>query len=170
MIKKTPNQLDLWVIKRKPRPVANVYPPLDGPPPIEVFPAYLPVRCTQTVDEQPEPSVDDPPSVWILRRGKLHQKSRLVRLRRITPPKPIFKNSTRADRLVRAKLGEDRLVRRSLAKTGFLRQTSRNFCQFIAKPRLDNKAAIRYLNPTFFYDNENYRWVSDPTTYWDSTG
>jgi len=41
----------------------------------------------------------------------------------------------------------------------------RNFSQFIAKSRLDNKAAIRYLNPTRLYDNENCRWVSDPTTY-----
>ena len=74
-------------------------------PPIELFPAYLPVRCTQTGDEQPGPSVDNPPSVWILRRDKLHQGSGLVRLRRIILPKPIFKNPTRADRLARAKLG-----------------------------------------------------------------
>ncbi len=32
---------------------------------------------------------------------------------------------------------------------------SRNFSQFIEKPRLDNKAVIRYLNPNRFYDNEN---------------
>ena len=32
-------------------------------PPIDVFPAY---------DEQPGPSADDSPSVWILRRDKLH--------------------------------------------------------------------------------------------------
>jgi hypothetical protein len=38
------------------------------------------------------------------------------------------------------------------------------------KCRLDNKAAIRYFNLTRLYDNENYRWVSDATTYWDSIG
>jgi hypothetical protein len=48
--------------------------------------------------------------------------------------------------------------------------TSRIFSQFIAISHLDNKAAIRYLNPARLNDNENCRWVSDPTTYWDSTG
>ena len=48
--------------------------------------------------------------------------------------------------------------------------TSRIFSQFIAISHLDNKAAIRYLNPACLNDNENCRWVSDPTTYWDSTG
>jgi HrpA-like RNA helicase len=43
VIKKILKHLDLWEIKRKPRPIANA-------PPIEVFPAY---------DEQPVPSVDD---------------------------------------------------------------------------------------------------------------
>ena len=46
---------------------------------------------------------------------------------------------------------------------------SLNFRQFIAQPRLDNKAAIRYLNPTRYYDNENSRWVYNPTIYWNST-
>ena len=36
--------------------------------PIDVFPVY---------DEQPGPRADDPPSVWILRREKLHQGSGL---------------------------------------------------------------------------------------------
>lgn len=31
--------------------------------------------------------------------------------------------------------------------------------------RLDNKAAIHYLNPSCLYDSENYRWVSGLTTY-----
>jgi len=39
------------------------------------------------------------------------------------------------------------LIGRSLAKTCFL----------CPKSRLDNKAAIRYFNPTCFYDNENCR-------------
>jgi len=75
------------------------------------FPSYLPLRCTQTSDEQPEPSAYDPPSVWILRRHKLHLRPGLVRLRSIILPKPIFKNRTRADRLVKAKFAEDRLFR-----------------------------------------------------------
>ena len=52
VIKKILKHLDLWEIKRKPRPVANALPS-------DVFPAYLPVRRTQTGDEQPGPSVDD---------------------------------------------------------------------------------------------------------------
>ena len=48
-INKILKHLDLWDVKRKPRPMANVYPPLEGPP-IDVFPAY---------DEQPGPSTDD---------------------------------------------------------------------------------------------------------------
>ena len=67
VIKKILKYLGLWDVKRKHRPVANA-------PPIDVFPAYLPVRRTQTGDEQPGPSADDPPSVWILRRDKLHQE------------------------------------------------------------------------------------------------
>jgi hypothetical protein len=43
VIKKILKHLGLWIIKRKPRPVANA-------PPIDVFPAY---------DEQPGPSADD---------------------------------------------------------------------------------------------------------------
>ena len=43
VIKKILKHLGLWIIKRKPRPVANA-------PPIDVFPAY---------DEQPGPSMDD---------------------------------------------------------------------------------------------------------------
>ena len=43
VIKKILKHLDLWEIKRKPRPVANS-------PPGDLFPAY---------DEQPGPSVDD---------------------------------------------------------------------------------------------------------------
>jgi hypothetical protein len=43
VIKKILKHLDLWVIKRKPRPVANA-------PPIDAFPAY---------DKQPGPSADD---------------------------------------------------------------------------------------------------------------
>ena len=54
VIKKILKHLDLWEVKRKPRPVANA-------PPGDLFPAYLPVRRTQTGDEQPGPSVDDPP-------------------------------------------------------------------------------------------------------------
>jgi len=42
VIKKILNHLDLWVIKRKPRPVANA-------PPIDAFTAY---------GEQPGPSAD----------------------------------------------------------------------------------------------------------------
>ncbi|OEU71075.1 MAG: hypothetical protein BA864_11365 [Desulfuromonadales bacterium C00003093] len=41
----------------------------------------------------------------ILRQDKLHQKPRLVRLRRIILPKLIFKNLTRTDRLAKAKHG-----------------------------------------------------------------
>jgi len=32
-------------------------------PPIDIFPLYLFVRDTQTDDEQPRPSTNDPPSV-----------------------------------------------------------------------------------------------------------
>jgi len=46
----------------------------------------------------------------------------------------------------------------------------RIFSQFIVKFLLDNKAVERYLNLSRFYGNENCRWVSGPTTYWDSTG
>ncbi|MEA1946363.1 MAG: hypothetical protein U9N83_03555 [Thermodesulfobacteriota bacterium] len=59
MIKKILKHLGLWDVKRKPRPTANA-------PPVDVFPAY---------DEQPGPSADNPPWVWILRRDKLHQGS-----------------------------------------------------------------------------------------------
>ena len=52
VIKKILKHLGLWVVKRKPRPVANC-------PPDDLFPAYLPVRGTQTGDEQPGPCVDD---------------------------------------------------------------------------------------------------------------
>ncbi len=85
-------------------------------PPIEVFPAYLPVGCTQTGDEQPESSADDPPSVLILRQNKLHLEPGLVRLRRIIMSGPIFKNPTRADRLAEAKLGEDRYSASNIPK------------------------------------------------------
>ena len=57
VIKKILKHLDLWDVKRKPRPMANATP-------IDVFPAY---------DGQPGPSADDPTSVWILRWDKLHQ-------------------------------------------------------------------------------------------------
>ena len=57
-----------------------------------------------------------------------------------------------------------------LGQSGFLCPTSRIFSQFIVKFRLDNKAVVQYLNLSRLYDNENCRWVSDPTTYWDSTG
>lgn len=56
-------------------------------PPTDVFPAY---------DEQSDPSTDDPPSVWILRRDKLHQGSGLVCLWRITLQRPIFTKSRRS--------------------------------------------------------------------------
>ncbi len=98
----------------------------------------------------PGPRTDDPPSVWILRRDKLHQGSGLVRLRRITQRKSILKTA--------------------LDQTGFLRLKSQFFSQFTAKFRLDNKAALRYLNPSCLYHNENCRWVSGSTTYWASTG
>jgi len=39
-----------------------------------------------------------------------------------------------------------------------------------SKFRLDNKAALQYLDRRRLYDNENCRWVSGPATYWDSTG
>jgi hypothetical protein len=61
VIKKILKHLGLWDMKQKPRPTANA-------PPIDVFPVY---------DEQPGPSIDDPSSVWILRRDKLHQGSGL---------------------------------------------------------------------------------------------
>jgi hypothetical protein len=112
-IKKILKHLDLWDVKRKPRPMANVYPPLEGPP-IDVFPAY---------DEQPGPSTDDPPSVWILRRDKLHQRSGLVRLRRIALQRLVFKKT-------------------NLRQTGFLCPNFRNLGQFEAKCFLDNTIFI----------------------------
>jgi len=55
-------------------------------------------------------------------------------------------------------------------QTGLLCQKSLIFSNVIAKLRLDNKAAIRYLNSSCWYHNENCRWVSGPTTYWNLSG
>ena len=63
MIKKILKHLDLWEIKRKPRPVANA-------PRGDLFPEH---------DEQPGPCIDDPPSFWILRRDKLPDRPGLPR-------------------------------------------------------------------------------------------
>jgi len=68
-------------------------------PPIDVFPLYLPVRRTQTGDEQPGPSTDDytcPPL-------EDHQ-SGLVRLWRITLQSPIFKTTLGQARLPMPKI------------------------------------------------------------------
>ncbi len=45
-----------------------------------------------------------------------------------------------------------------------------NFSQFTAKSCLDIEASIRYNNGNCIYDNENYRCVSGPKTYWVSAG
>ena len=81
-------------------------------PPIDNFPTY---------DEQPGPSADDPPSVWILRRDKLHQGSWL-------PCRSL-------------------LLRKILSgKTGILYPKSSIFSRFGAKCRLDNTIFIMYSN------------------------
>jgi len=60
-------------------------------------------------------------------------------------------------------------------KTAFGQNTTRivkiqDFQPIYGKMPLDNKAAIRYLNSGCWHHNENWRWVSGPTTDWDSTG
>ena len=63
--------------------------------------------------------------------------------------RPIFKNHTRANGLLIAKI--------------------KNYWPIYGKKPLDTKAAIRYLNSGCWHHNENWRRVSGPTAYCDST-
>ena len=78
VIKKILKHLDLWDVKRKLCPTANVYPPMEGP-------AHW---CFHRICRAARS-----------RCGWLHQGSWLVRLRRITLQRPILKNHTRAVKL-----------------------------------------------------------------------
>ncbi|KKK41026.1 hypothetical protein LCGC14_2880630, partial [marine sediment metagenome] len=100
-----------WEIKRKPLPIDNVYPPLEDP-------AH---RCVPRIRRAAGTQY------WWLHLSALEDHlSGLVRLWRITPSRPIFKNT----------LGQPRLP---VPK-------SRIFRQFAAKWLLDNTIFIRYLN------------------------
>ncbi len=91
------------------------------------FPSY---------DEQPETSSNDPPSVWNSSAGQVTSETQTCTPQAYYP----------AEAYLKTPLWQTSLSGRSLAKTGFPRTTYRKFSQFIAKARLDNKAAIWYLN------------------------
>ena len=138
--KKILKHLDLWDQKAR-------LPPKTNAPPIDVFPTY---------DEQPGLRTDDytcPPrrirDPDLCASGALHCRGLFLRSRAVAGSEG---------------------GKTTLGQSGFLCPKSRIFSQFIVKFRLDNKAVVRYLNLSRLYDNENCRWVSGPTSYWDSTG